>query len=529
MTSDNIEKVDESVGLHWSQLLAKQIRQIIPSGKITIATGITPSGPIHLGNMREVLTGDAIYKALLKLEVEAELIYIADTFDPLRKIYPFLPKNYEQYVGMPLYNIPDPEGCHNSYSDHFLEPFLRSLETLGIKTKVLLAHQMYKNGMFNDIIAKVLAGRSRIAAIIKEVSGRDLPEDWYPFHIECDNCKKISGTKIDCVNLEKRMVGYTCKLCGTSKEISFENGGGKLSWRVDWPARWKALNISVEPFGKDHAASGGSYETGSRISKEIFSYNPPIPQIYEWIYLKDVGAMSSSTGLGISIQELLEIASPETIRYLVLRSKPEKHIEFEPGNGFLQLSEDYKALENSYFDRTADNWNKAIYELSQTDSTPEKKPLRLPIDHLAIVLQTVGENTIKIREVLNRSGYTMSEISDEILNNSIQKTKTWLNEYAPKSLIIPSPFKIEPDYDRLDTGQKEFLAKLGDNLQKAQWNAEEIHKLIYETSVSINLPAKKAFMSVYIALLNEAKGPRAGWFISSLPRNMVIERFKNAK
>jgi Lysyl-tRNA synthetase (class I) len=93
--------------------------------KNVIATGITPSGDIHIGNMREVLTGDMIYRALVDRGKDAELVYIADTFDPLRRVYPFLPRSYEEHVGKPLSSVPDPYGCHENYAEHFLDPFFR--------------------------------------------------------------------------------------------------------------------------------------------------------------------------------------------------------------------------------------------------------------------------------------------------------------------------------------------------------------------------------------------------------------------
>ena len=91
------EKVHEKI--HWADAKAEQVPIDVPQ---LVATGITPSGPIHLGNMREVMTGDMIYKAILSKGGKAELVYIADDFDPLRKVYPFLPDEYQKYIGYPV-------------------------------------------------------------------------------------------------------------------------------------------------------------------------------------------------------------------------------------------------------------------------------------------------------------------------------------------------------------------------------------------------------------------------------------------
>ena len=107
------------MSIHWADVIAEKLEK---SGPHTIATGITPSGPVHIGNMREVMTAEAVYRALLDRGVEAKLIYIADTYDRLRRLYPFLPESFTEHIGKPLSEIPCPLGCCASYADHFLNP-----------------------------------------------------------------------------------------------------------------------------------------------------------------------------------------------------------------------------------------------------------------------------------------------------------------------------------------------------------------------------------------------------------------------
>lgn len=178
--------------MHWADVLASQLEE----GKHhVIATGITPSGPIHIGNMREILTADAIYRAALDRGLDAELIYVADDFDQLRKVYPFLPKEYEKYVGMPLSEIPCPCGEHKSYADHFLESFLESLKELGVRPKVYRASKLYKEGNYSEYIQIALEKTKEIRDIIEKISKRDLPKNWIPFNILCENCKRLTSTE----------------------------------------------------------------------------------------------------------------------------------------------------------------------------------------------------------------------------------------------------------------------------------------------------------------------------------------------
>src|SRR5437867_4692170 len=117
---------------HWADEAADQILGR-SAGPHRISTGISPSGPIHVGNLRETLTGDAVARALRERGADARLEFVADDFDPLRHVYPFLdPVTYEPLVGRPLSEIPCPCGDHASYADHFLVPYLGTLGRLGI-------------------------------------------------------------------------------------------------------------------------------------------------------------------------------------------------------------------------------------------------------------------------------------------------------------------------------------------------------------------------------------------------------------
>ncbi|MDY6960122.1 MAG: lysine--tRNA ligase, partial [Halobacteriota archaeon] len=187
--------------IHWADAIAKKI--IEGGKKQVVATGITPSGNIHIGNLREVMTADAVYRALLDAGGDVRLIYIADTFDPLRKVYSFLPDSYEEYVGHPISEIPDPAGCHASYTEHFLEPFLESIETLGVCVEVFKADEMYKNGDYVEAIKTALVRRDEIADIIDTVSGKTTKQEWSPFNIVCKSCGTINSATPTNYDLDK--------------------------------------------------------------------------------------------------------------------------------------------------------------------------------------------------------------------------------------------------------------------------------------------------------------------------------------
>ncbi len=495
--------------IHWADVIAEDVLR--RGKKHTVASGITPSGAIHIGNMREVVTADAIYRALADKGADVRLIYIADTYDPLRKVYPFLPKDYEAHVGKPLSGIPCPCGSHKSYAEHFLLPFIEALHTLGIKPTVYRADELYKQGKYVDAIKKALLSREAIARILTEVSGRELEPDWSPFNPICNECGRLSTTKVTGFDIENETVDYACK-CGSCGTVSMK-GGGKLTWRVDWPARWPIFGTTVEPFGKDHATAGGSYDTGKRISREVYDYEPPHPIVYEWIMLKGKGAMHSSTGLAISINDMLEIVPPEVLRYLIIRQKPEKHIEFDPGLALLNLIDEYDRVEG----------DERAYQLSQTEAS---KPTKIPFRHMVTAVQIADDRGFDyLLTVLGRTGYDTSDI--EAIRQRANNARNWLLNYAPAFVKFKVQETLPPQVKSFTKEEKLALSILADELLQGM-SGQEIHDNMYKVAAECGIDGKKVFEAVYTALLGLKSGPRAGHFLESLDRDFVVRRFKEA-
>ncbi|MET1124969.1 MAG: lysine--tRNA ligase [Archaeoglobaceae archaeon] len=486
--------------MHWADAIARELLERCDEHRI--ATGISPSGHIHLGNLREMVTADAIRRALIDAGGRAEIYYIADDFDPLRRRYPFLPESYTEYVGMPLFKIPDPEGCHESYSEHFLQPFLESLEFLAIPVEVFRASEMYAKGLYEEAIRIALSRRDDVARIIAEVTGRELESDWYPFMPLCSGCGRINTTKV--TGFDDRKIFYRCE-CGNEGDVSYK-GGGKLTWRVDWAARWKILRITCEPFGKDHAAAGGSYDTGKRISREIFGYEPPYPVPYEWVHLKGVGAMKSSKGIVIPVREIIEAVPPEIIRYLFMRVKPERHIEFEPSR-ILEIFDDF---EEKVRERDRSVELSLIGDIVYSD---------IPFRHIVVVGQIANWDLEKMLEIFRRTGY---EINDRVVKDVARRmeyAKRWLERYAPENMRFKIADRIEVP---LSEEEVRFLCRLAEVLGE-NMSAEEIHNAVYEVSKELGMNPATGFRAVYKVTLNKDFGPRAGYFIKSLG----VEWFKS--
>lgn len=500
-------------GQHWADLLAEEI--IRERGRSHVVnTGITPSGEIHIGNMREVVTADAIHRVLQEEGGESRLVYIADTYDPLRHVYPFLdPREYEDKVGKPLSEIPCPCHGHASYSEHFLSPFLSSLERLGITPTVHRADQLYKSGAYTETIIRALEERELIRRILKEETGRETPADWSPFNPLCRVCERLTHTQVLGFSARERTVDYACT-CGQRGTVSMA-GGGKLTWRVDWPARWKIFGVTVEPFGKDHASKGGSYDTGARIAREVYGIEPPYPIPYEWLSLAGKGDMSSSKGNVVSIHAMLEVAPPEVLRYLILRSPPQRSIKIDPGLPLLQLIDEYDDVEAQSRDSRA-------LELSAISGI---RPVGVPYRHMVTVVQVAQGDLDTCIEVLQRTGYHVE--NREGLRQRAAYAQRWLETFAPEEARFQVQQQVPPSAADLTPLQKQALQRLGEGLRPGM-TGEQVHQLIYAIKDELGMRPDLLFKAIYLALLGKPQGPRAGWFLSTLDTTFVKRRFAEA-
>jgi len=508
--------------VHWADVVAEKLAE--KAREHVLATAITPSGPIHVGNLREVMTTEAVYRALKDRGMKAKLIYIGDTFDPLRKVYPFLPESYKEHVGKPLAEIPCPCSEHENYAMHFLEPFLASLKEIGVEPEVHLAHEMYGKGVYNEAIRVALDNAEKIRDIMNDVANRNLPATWMPFNVKCDACGRLDG---EIREYEYPYASYRCKTCGHEGSVDLRRGGvGKLPWRVDWPARWKIFGVTFEAFGKDHAAAGSSWDTGKIIAKEIYGYEPPMPLVYEFIHLKGKGAMHGSTGVAVAAEEVLKILPPEVLRFLFMKYEPNRHIEFDTGFGLLDLVDEYDKYERVYFgiDEAEAGMKdvKRVYELSQPHTIPKRASNLPSYRHLAVVAQ-IGRSFEEVVAILQRK-QKLDEYDIERLRQRYEKILYWLDKYAPEAIKFKLHYE-KPDIE-LSEEEKKFLKELLRNFHAIEWDAEKIHSTIHETAKQINFPAKKAFECIYKIFLAKKQGPRAGYFLQSLGKDFVVRRIK---
>src|SRR5437867_10254610 len=495
---------------HWADEIADEIFAT-GKGPHEISTGISPSGEIHIGNLREVITADVVHQVLKERGIEVTLDYVADNFDPLRKVYPFLDASvYSSHIGKPLSEIPCPCGGHPSYAAHFLEPFLSSLERLRIRVKVYYADQMYKSGMLVPQIVQALRGRDAIARILHECTGRKVEPEWSPFNPICQACGRMTDTLVKGFSEKAATVDYTCS-CGGRGTVSMK-GRGKLTWRVDRPAPWARIPVTIQPFGKDHATRGGSYDTGALICREVFEAPPPFPVTYEWISVKGLGDMRKSKGNVLSVHRMLEVLPPEVLRYLIVKTRPMRSIGFDPGLPLLSLVDEFDDAASQSRDTRA----------LQLAGAGQFQPLGVPFRHLVNVVQMADFDLDQVTVILRRNHYSVPDPA--AVKERAGYAIRWLREFAPPEVKFSVQRSLPAAAATLKDGQRVFLTRLAEELRPGL-SGEEIHALIYEVAKKTGLDkTTAAFEAIYIAFLGQPKGPRAGWFLAFLERDFVQSR-----
>ena len=476
-------------------LWAEKVADGLGGGPHVVVTGISPSGHIH--NLREVLVAEAVANALRNRGEEVRFVFHADTIDPLRKVAPGVPESYEKYFGHSLSRVPDPEGCHASYADHVLVPFEEALHEMGMDIEVLRSHELYESGVYTDVTREAIEHTEELRGILQDASGREMPGHWSPYLPRRTSGKLTGARVLEHLPEESRVVFVDED--GLEETADYSKGEGKLGWRVELAARWKALGVTFEPFGKDHTSRGGSTDTADGMSREVFHYPIPGRFEYEWNYIKGQGAMSSSKGIVLLPKELLEIMPPDALRRLFLGRDPARAIELDLWEGFPRFMDEFNQ---------------------------ETGGSEVPFNHLALVAQTVGEDIEAAATMLRRGGYENAAGDPRQLAKDLYYARNWARDWAPESMRIGL---LDPEESRefaagLDAEQSEYLSAVAESLGP-EMDGDEVQDLLYSTAVGRGLKPKRAFAAVYKTLLGKTSGPKAGPFIAGLPNEEVRKRF----
>lgn len=486
-----------------------------------ISSGVSPSGTYHLGTLREVLTAEAISRGLKSRGLKSRHVHVVDDLDVFRKVPVDVPDDFEKYLGRPLCDVPSPNEGQGSYADYFLNDLLEAASELHLDMEIVRANQKYREGYFVEAIEIALENVDKIRTILEQISGRKLDNDWSPIQVIENGYLK--NRKFISIDKEKKDIKYQDNN-GNEFETRYDDGNVKLSWRVDWPARWWMLGVDAEPFGRDHATKGGSYDTGKSIVSKVYGGNAPLPIPYNFINKTgDTKKMSKSAGDTVTASELLKILPAEVVWFFILRYSPDKLLFFDTDETLVRLIDEFAAL------------------LAKNDKTEEENRLvamcmygveaatitNIPFSHLVASYQASLKDSQNTIEIIMRTEHKETAVVDrEVIIRELKFIDNWLENWAPEEL----KFSLKEDCDAKQFSQTEikYFNKLADKIESAEedTDGEWFHLAIYSFKEELGLQPKELFTSLYRLIIGKDYGPRAGWFLSILPRDWLIKRLR---
>lgn len=562
----------EKYPVHWLENIVSKIKKRNLS-EITLSTGKTPSGHIHLGILREILTCDAIRRILEDDNKNINSYLFIDSLDAAKRFPEYIDKEFQKkHIGKPFSLIPCPEAeCKcESYAHHFGYELKDTFKDFGIKNKIIWTHELYLQKDMQEYIKIAIEHTEDIKTILKRYilptlddtkkkSFLEMQKNWTPVMAICENCDRIQyrdlngnikPNRILKYDEREQLVDYECPACNYKGQYSIYSGKLKLNWRIDWPAKWALFKTTCEPAGKDHCVKGGSYDSGLEICKKIFGYKGPIKVPYEWVRLEDKD-MKTSKGIVFTPKRYLKIADPELFRMLILRTNPMKHISFRIEE--LPQYYDYKYnMEDAYFDeknldvKVENDFFQFLYPLIKIKGIPEHKPLRISYNILIFFSQIKNilstkklyEKTEELINLDNLSDYLSIEEFESLLlrtKNWIEEIKLLLNDKDPKTKRMLSQkiniFNIPKAVDaqlvnKLDESQKEGISLLREYLiENKKIDEDSIQNKVFNLAKQeLQIPPKKLFQALYQVILGKKNGPRLGSLIILLDREWLLNR-----
>ncbi len=561
--------MNEEFPVHWlDEILEKILKR--EDSLITLATGKTPSGYIHLGILREIIICDALRRLLELKGKNVRFFLFFDSLDAAKRFPEYIEKDFQKkHIGKPFSYIPCPfKECNcESYAHHFGNDLSSTFTDFGIKTEIVWTHELYKTKEMQEKIMIALENIDKIKKIIrkyilptldeeKKKAFIDMQKTWMPVMAICEKCDRIQYRDKDGAIRPNRIleylpmeekVSYLCNACGNKNKLSIYSGRLKLNWRIDWPAKWSLYKTTCEPAGKDHSVKGGAYDTGIELCQELYDYIGPVKVPYEWLRLGDRD-MKTSKGIVFTPKKYLEIADPEIFRTIILRTNPMKHIAFRIEE-MPQYYDFFERMEEKFFTKEKEEEISYIYPLTQIGKIPNQKKLKIPFKLLIFLSQV--QNILDLDKLYNKAKDAVNvndfekQISKKYFEKILKRTSKWLHE-VEKSIEVEEDnrirreiirkiniFKIPETIDSkiiqsLDTNQKKGISILKEFLAHYDiWDSDLIQNKIFTIAKEIlNIPPKKMFEAIYQMILGRKNGPKLGPFLALLDRDWLLGRLK---
>ena len=516
---ENLDKTSAWPFIEAKKILKERKPFIEKKGKIILQTGYGPSGLPHIGTFGEVARTSMVVNALNHLtDIPKEIITFSDDMDGLRKVPDNIPQKelLEKNLHKPLTEVPDPFNKFKSFGEHNNEMLKTFLDNFNFKYNFKSSTSLYKSGFFNSSLQIILKNYDGIMNIILPTLGKERQKTYSPFLPICPETGQVLEIPVKEVNQKDSIIIFDNN--GKDLETSILDGKCKLQWKVDWAMRWYALDVDFEMYGKDLIESA---ILSTKIIKLLGKVNPS-GFAYE-LFLDEKGEkISKSKGNGITIDQWLEYASPESLSlYMYQNPKRAKKL--------------YKEIVSKAVDDYLDFIDKAKKQ-------NELQLLMNPVWHVHNS-QVPKENMVMSFSMLLNLVETSNADNKDLLWKFVKKYKKDISEkefpifdklvgYAIK--YFNDVIKIKKKYKKPNNNEKIALEALVKTLDKCndEMKPEDIQTMIYSTGkengYSENL--RDWFKLIYEVVFGDENGPRMGFFISFFgvkeTKDLIINKIK---
>ena len=495
-------------------------------------SGLGASGIPHIGSLGDVIRAYGVKLALETQGRKAEFIAYSDDLDGLRKVPEGMPESLRNFIGQPVSSVPDPYNCHESYALHVNSLLRDAMDKCGVQYVFHSATEDYRKGVLTEQIRKLLLSSERVGQIVKEEVGQEKFTTTLPYFPICGSCGRIYTTKANAFDSKTDKLTYACEGvseikgeqvsgCGYKGEVDIREGRGKLPWKGEFAARWTALGINFEAYGKELT---DSVRVNDRICEEILSYPPPYHVRYE-LFLDKVGKKISKSKSALDVitpQTWFKYAPASTLILLMFkRITGARNIGVEDIPTFVN---ELNWLEEIYFglrkinDQKEAAKLKGLYEYSYLLKPPPKPSTHVPYN-LLVYLVTVSppdKRSEYIESKLREYGYLKDGVTPSV-RQEIDFATNWANDFQeiPETKIeITAPQKLAIE-DLITIVRKETDERI---LQNAVFNLAK--KFAIEPS--------DFFKLLYTILLGSPRGPRLGPYIKAMGSDNVARALERA-
>lgn len=534
---------------------------------VVIASGVSPSGPIHLGNLRELLVPHFVAEEIRARGIACEHLLSWDDYDRLRKVPAGVDETFAEHIGRPLSAIPDPDGEASSWAERFKQPLRVAMAELGVELREISQTEMYGSGTYlsqilhsldqrkaiNDVLARYRTleveqaddDGEQVETGAEDDGSVDIGDDYWPYKVYCQGCgrdltditsvEQVDGTEgglpAEC------WISYRCSACDHEGRFDLvAENHGKLVWKVDWPMRWAFEGVTFEAGGADHSSPGSSFSVGSELVTEIFGSKAPEYEAYSFVGMRGMGKMSSSAGAVPTPADALQVLEPQILRWIYVRKTPRQNISIDLAGGIHGLYDEWdsqgrKAAAGEATPSQLVTRQRAAHTRLAGDFAPPAEIV--PFRTLASAVQVAAGDAEQTARIIGELTDVPAERAADT-EPRLAKARHWVDHFAPPEERIV--VRDEPDRVRLE-GLSEleatWIGSLLDQLDD-DWSLEGARALAYGVpKLAAGLPldtpptdelkaAQRAFFKLlYELLLSADTGPRIPTLLMALGQSRV--------